>query len=179
MRFRARITTRIPKPTVRVRGIGAKTAISGSTGARNLCQMLARLSDAELKERKAAAELAIRSMGITFTVYTGEESGSIDREWPFDIVPRLLRKQEWDKISAGLKQRVNALNRFIDDVYHDQNALNDEVVPRAYIESSKEFRPQCVGVNPPHNVWAHVCGSDLVRDIDGLKTSISPNSKSN
>ncbi len=136
-------------------------------GARNLCQMLAKLTDAELQERQAAAELAIRSMGITFTVYTGAESGSIDREWPFDIVPRLLRKQEWDKIAAGLIQRVNALNRFIDDVYHDQNVLDDNIVPRAYIESSKEFRPECIGVHPPHNVWAHVCGSDLVRDIDG------------
>ena len=136
-------------------------------GAGNLRRVLAGLSDDELIARKAAAELAIRSMGITFTVYTGEGSGSIDREWPFDILPRLLLKREWDQISAGLKQRVRALNCFIDDVYHQQRAFEDDVLPRAYIEESREFRAECVGVHPPHGVWSHVCGSDLVRDADG------------
>ncbi len=137
------------------------------TGAGSLCRTLAQLSDDELTERRTAAELAIRSMGITFTVYTGEGSGSIDREWPFDIVPRLIMKREWDSVSAGLKQRVKALNRFIDDVYHDQRILADGVVPAEYVQRSREFRPECVGINPPHAVWSHVCGSDLVRDADG------------
>jgi uncharacterized circularly permuted ATP-grasp superfamily protein len=136
-------------------------------GAGGLCRELARLSDAELRSRKEAAELAIRSMGITFTVYGGEDSGSIDREWPFDIIPRLILKREWEAIEAGLIQRVTALNRFIDDVYHDQRALDDGVVPRGLIEKSKDFRPECVRVSPPHGVWSHVCGSDLVRDADG------------
>ncbi len=136
-------------------------------GAANLCQTLAALSDAELKARKSAAELAIRTMGITFTVYTGEGSGSIDREWPFDIIPRIIVKREWDQIERGLKQRVTALNRFIDDVYHQQRVLKDGVVPRELIEKSKDFRPECVGVSPPHGVWSHICGSDLVRDGDG------------
>lgn len=136
-------------------------------GAGSLCRNLARLSDEELMARKEAAELAIRSMGITFTVYGGEDSGSIDREWPFDIIPRLIRKREWDHIRRGLIQRVTALNRFIDDVYHDQKSLDDGVVPRELVEKSKDFRPECVGVSPPHNVWAHICGSDLVRDADG------------
>ena len=136
-------------------------------GAGNLCRVLAGLSDEELTARKTAAELAIRSMGITFTVYTGEGSGSIDREWPFDIVPRLLMKKEWDQISAGLTQRVNALNRFIDDVYHDQKVFADRILPPEYIERSKDYRPECQGVSPRHGVWSHVCGSDLVRDADG------------
>ncbi len=136
-------------------------------GANNLCDMLANLSDAELKARKTAAELAIRTMGITFTVYTGEGSGSIDREWPFDIIPRLIRKREWEQIERGLKQRVTALNRFIDDTYYKQRALKDGVVPRELIEKSKDFRPECVGVRPAHGIWSHVCGSDLVRDGDG------------
>ena len=136
-------------------------------GAETLCQALAALSDEELASRKAAAELAIRSMGITFTVYTGEDSGSIDREWPFDIIPRLIAKRDWDQIANGLKQRVRALNRFIDDVYHDQRALDDNVVPRELIEKSREFRPECLGIDPPHGVWCHVCGTDLVRDADG------------
>ena len=89
--------------------------------------------------RKEAAEVAIRSMGITFTVYGGEDSGSIYREWPFDIIPRLLLKREWDRITEGLTQRVKALNLFIDDVYHEQRALNDGVLPREYIDKSREF----------------------------------------
>jgi len=136
-------------------------------GAGNLCRVLAGLSDEELTARKTAAELAIRSMGITFTVYTGEGSGSIDREWPFDIVPRLLMKKEWDQISAGLTQRVNALNRFIDDVYHEQQVFADGILPPEYIERSKDYRPECRGVSPRYGVWSHVCGSDLVRDADG------------
>src|SRR5215813_13561171 len=100
-------------------------------GAAELCRMLSSLTDDELLARKTAAEVAIRTMGITFTVYTGEGSGSIDREWPFDIIPRLLLKREWDVIADGLKQRVDVLNRFIDDIYHEQKVLHDNIVPRA------------------------------------------------
>lgn len=136
-------------------------------GAGPLTRMLAELSDEELAARRTAAELAIRSMGITFTVYTGEGSGSIDREWPFDIIPRLIMKKEWDKVSDGLAQRVKALNRFIDDIYHDQKILDDGVLPREFIEKSREYRIECQGISPPEGVWSHVCGSDLVRDADG------------
>ena len=136
-------------------------------GAGPLRRMLARLSDSELRERQAAADLAIRAMGITFSVYNDESEAALDREWPFDIIPRLMQRREWDAIERGLKQRVDALNRFIDDIYHDQRVLKDGVVPRADIEKCREFRRQCVGVDTPHGVWSHVCGSDLVRDADG------------
>ena len=133
----------------------------------SLKNALAALDDDELAERKDAAELAIRSMGITFTVYSGDGSGTIDREWPFDIIPRLILKEEWDEISRGLKQRVRALNCFIDDVYHEQAILEDGLVPRVYVYNSKDYRPECIGVSPPHGVWSNICGSDLVRDADG------------
>ena len=136
-------------------------------GAGPLLRVLSRLTDEALSERAAAAELAIRTMGITFTVYDTGEPGGIDREWPFDIVPRLIRKREWDAIAQGLTQRVRALNAFIDDIYHHQRILRDGVVPAAYIEKSREFRPRCVGIHPPHGIWSHVCGTDLVRDRDG------------
>ena len=136
-------------------------------GAGALCQKLAGMSDTELAERKAAAELAIQTMGITFTVYTGDGSGSIDREWPFDIIPRLILRKEWDEVALGLKQRVTALNRFIDDVYHDQHALKDGIVPEEYVLRSREYREQCENVSPPFGVWSNICGSDLVRDADG------------
>ncbi|HEX9626169.1 MAG TPA: circularly permuted type 2 ATP-grasp protein [Acidiferrobacterales bacterium] len=131
-----------------------------------LCKYLAALRDRELEERKSAAELAIHVMGVTFTVYS-EEGGSIDRAWPFDIIPRVIAKHEWDRIEAGLKQRVTALNLFIDDIYHEQRIVQDKVFPREVLEGSRNFRPQCVGVNPPLRIWAHICGSDLVRDRDG------------
>ena len=136
-------------------------------GGASLKRALAKLDDDELRERRYAAELAIRSMGITFTVYSGEASDTIDREWPFDIIPRLILKKEWDEITKGLIQRVKALNLFIDDIYHDQQILKDEIIPQAYIDKSKDFRPECMGISPPHNTWAHICGSDLVRGDDG------------
>ena len=132
-----------------------------------LCKYLASLKDDELQNRKDAAELAIRTMGITFTVYSEEEGGTIDRAWPFDIIPRVITNTEWEHIEKGLKQRVQALNMFINDLYNKQQILNDKVVPRELIDDSANFRPQCVGIKPSYGVWAHICGSDLVRDKDG------------
>ena len=134
-------------------------------GAGRLLAALAKLSADEVQERKTAAELAIRAIGITFTVY--DDGANIDREWPFDIVPRLILKQEWDRIARGLEQRVRALNAFIGDVYHHRRALRDGVVPQDYVLGSREYRARCAGIDPPHGVWCHVCGSDLVRDKDG------------
>ena len=130
-----------------------------------LCQYLANLDAHELAEHKTAAEVAIQLMGITFTVYT--EGNMIDRAWPFDIVPRIIPLAEWQKTDAGLKQRVQALNMFIDDLYHDQKIIKDGIFPAEVLAQSVNFRPQCVGISTPHNVWAHICGSDLVRDNTG------------
>ena len=118
-------------------------------GAGGLFRVLGRLSDDRLAARQAAADLAIRTMGITFSVYHDQTKGAIDREWPFDIVPRLIRKREWDEVSRGLVQRVRALNLFIDDVYHGQNALKDGVVPRDYILRSASSGPSASVSIPP------------------------------
>jgi uncharacterized circularly permuted ATP-grasp superfamily protein len=136
------------------------------TAARPLCRYLSKLSDAALHGRKAAADLTIQVMGITFTVYS-EQEGSIDRAWPFDIIPRIIPRQEWERIEEGLRQRVQALNLFIDDLYHDQRIVKDGVFPAELLADSRNFRPQCVGVDPPLGIWAHICGSDLIRDKDG------------
>ncbi len=135
-------------------------------GAEALCADLAQLDETTLAKRVATAEQVIRLMGITFRVY-GDDGGSIDRHWPYDLIPRILPLPEWRRIEDGLKQRVLALNMFIDDVYHDQRAFADGIVPRDLLATSKNFRPECMGVSPPHGVWAHICGSDLVRDRDG------------
>ena len=118
-----------------------------------------------LISRQQAAELAIQEMGITFTVYS--EGENIDRSWPMDIIPRIIPRNEWLALENGLIQRLTALNMFINDLYNDQKILKDKVVPREIIESSPEFLQQCVGAKPRHGVWAHICGSDLVRDSDG------------
>ncbi len=118
-----------------------------------------------LLDRQAAAEAAIRSLGITFTLYT--ENGSIDRNWPLDVIPRIITANEWQTVTDGLIQRLAALNAFIDDLYHDQHVLNDGIVPRELIIGSTNYRPECEGVSPKHGIWAHICGSDLVRDETG------------
>ncbi len=134
--------------------------------ARALARLLGKMGEEELEARQAAAELAIKGMGVTFTVYS-ETEGTIDRAWPFDIIPRILPLREWTRVEEGLKQRVQALNLFIDDLYHDQRIIKDGVFPAEILEKSVNFRPQCVGVDPPLGIWAHICGSDLVRDGDG------------
>ncbi len=136
--------------------------------AAELAQLLSEMDEDELQARQQAAELAIKEMGITFTVYSDEQGGMIDRAWPFDILPRIIPKSEWDQAEAGLKQRVQALNRFIDDLYHDQQIVKEGVFPAEVLRESKNFRSQCVGIKPPLGIWAHICGSDLVRDSDGV-----------
>jgi uncharacterized circularly permuted ATP-grasp superfamily protein len=133
--------------------------------ARELAAQLGAMSPQGLADRQRAAEGAILSMGITFTVYS--EGQNIDRAWPFDIIPRTLDRGEWERVEEGLKQRLRALNCFIDDVYHDQRIVRDGRFPRDILESSKDFLAPCMGANPPHAVWANICGTDLVRDRDG------------
>jgi uncharacterized circularly permuted ATP-grasp superfamily protein len=133
--------------------------------ARALFDYLGRMSPAELNERRTAVDAAITTMGINFTVYS--DGANIDRSWPFDIIPRIMASDEWRRVEAGLKQRLTALNLFIDDLYNKQAIIKDGIFPRELLESSRNFRPQCVGETPRFGVWAHICGTDLVRDRDG------------
>ena len=133
--------------------------------ARALFDYLGRMNPAELNERRTAVDAAITTMGINFTVYS--DGANIDRAWPFDIIPRIMASDEWRRVEAGLKQRLTALNLFIDDLYNKQAIVNDGIFPRELLESSRNFRPQCVGETPRFGVWAHICGTDLVRDRDG------------
>ncbi|MBT4160252.1 MAG: circularly permuted type 2 ATP-grasp protein, partial [Gammaproteobacteria bacterium] len=101
----------------------------------------------------------------TFTVYS--DGSNIDREWPFDIIPRTILNKEWQTIEKGLKQRLTALNLFIADVYNDQKIIKDKVVPKDILASSRDYRSFCEGMTPVYGVWAHICGTDLIRDDDG------------
>ena len=134
--------------------------------AKPLCSYFRAMKDEEIVEMRTATDVAIQAMGISFTVYS-EDEGNIDRLWPFDLIPRIITKREWDVVERGLIQRVRALNYFINDIYHEQKIIKDGVFPKEILRDSKNFRQQCVGINPAYGVWAHICGSDLVRDADG------------
>ncbi len=133
--------------------------------ARPLFDYLTTLDAKELAARREAVDATIMAMGITFTIYS--EAGNIDRAWPFDPIPRVMARSEWDGIEAGLKQRLRALNLFINDLYNEQRIIKDGVFPAEVLAGSGNFRPQCVGITPRFGVWAHICGTDLVRDKDG------------
>jgi uncharacterized circularly permuted ATP-grasp superfamily protein len=133
--------------------------------AQSLLRLIDRLGTSELADRQQVAELDILTMGITFTVYS--DGANIDRAWPFDVIPRIISGAEWSGIESGLIQRLVALNRFIDDVYNEQQIVTDGVFPTELLADSVNFRRQCCGVRPPLGVWAHISGSDLVRDGDG------------
>jgi uncharacterized circularly permuted ATP-grasp superfamily protein len=133
--------------------------------ARLLVQRIASLGDGELRHYQQAAEQALFRMGVTFNVY-GDASGT-ERIFPFDIIPRIIPSDEWERIDRGLRQRVHALNIFIDDIYHEQRILKDGVVPREVILSAKSYRKQCADLSPSRGIWCHVTGTDLVRGGDG------------
>ena len=94
------------------------------------------------------------------------EAGT-ERIFPFDIIPRILEQHEWEHIESGLKQRIGALNKFIDDIYHGQKIIKDKIIPEEIILSSRSFREQCLNINPPKGIWCHITGTDIVRDKDG------------
>ncbi len=134
-------------------------------GAKLLIDRISSLPDGDLKWRQESAEAAMRNLGITFAVY-GNEAGT-EKVWPFDIIPRIVEPADWQRIAAGLTQRITALNLFIDDIYHDQNILKDKVIEPELVLAANSFRTQCIGIDPPRGVWCHITGTDLVRDIDG------------
>jgi len=112
------------------------------------------------------AHLALHTEGVTFTVYANEDEG-IERVWPFDILPRIITAPEWTMLEAGLKQRIRALNLFLKDLYHGQRILKDGVVPPELIYRGKDFRREIMDIDPPHDIYTHISGVDLIRDEEG------------
>ncbi|MDO8926814.1 MAG: circularly permuted type 2 ATP-grasp protein [Sideroxyarcus sp.] len=148
-------------------------ALRPRTVAQPLFDYLDTLDKQEFATRSQAVDATIMAMGITFTVYS--DSGNIDRAWPFDPIPRVMGRKEWNGIQEGLKQRLTALNMFINDLYNEQRIIKDGVFPAEVLEGSCNFRPQCVGITPRFGVWAHICGTDLVRDSDGTMYVLEDN----
>ncbi len=134
----------------------------GRDGTELLRRKIDSLPSGDLKRRQAVAEKALFDLGITFNVYGHDDA--TEKIWPFDVVPRIVHFNEWQRIEAGLKQRIHALNLFIDDIYHDQKIVKDKIVPAELIATAEGFLEPCLGLNPPNQVrHAGRAGGDPIR----------------
>ncbi len=134
-------------------------------GARVLVEKINALLPGELKQRQEAIDRSLLRMGITFTVY-GDNHGT-EKIFPFDIIPRIVAAEEWQYIESGLKQRIEALNRFLGDIYHAKEIVRAGIIPENLLAKAKSYRKQCEGLNPPRGIWCHITGTDLIRHSDG------------
>ena len=114
-----------------------------------------------IEQKRREAEVLFHRVGITFAVY-GEKEGA-ERLIPFDIVPRIIPRDEWKMLDAGLRQRVKALNMFLHDVYHDQEILAAGKVPSDLILNNAEYKPVMRGMDVPGGIYSHISGVDIVR----------------
>jgi uncharacterized circularly permuted ATP-grasp superfamily protein len=132
---------------------------------RRLLELLGHLTVDELRQRRRWIDRHFLQQGITFTVYSGDEG--VERLFPFDLMPRIITRRKWERIEAGLRQRIYALNLFIGDVYHQQKILRDGVVPPELVLSSRSYRPEFHGFDVPRSIYIHIVGTDLVRNERG------------
>lgn len=130
-----------------------------------LAQKIAHMGIEDLTLRQHAAKKTFVSLGVTFNVY--HDGKGVERTLPFDIIPRIIPHEEWQKIDRGLKQRVLALNAFIDDIYNEKRILKDKIIPQEIIFSSPGYLKACEGLRPPKNRWTHISGIDLIKHNDG------------
>ena len=119
----------------------------------------------ELTDSRDTVNKWMERFGVRFGVY---KKGIFNEQlFPFDSVPRIIPKKDWDYLERGLEQRVRALNMFLWDIYHEKKIIKDGVVPEEFVYSSKGYMPQCEGINPAGKVYAHIAGIDLVEGKDG------------
>jgi len=128
-----------------------------------------------LQRRAQQSDRELYNLGITFTVYSDRDA--IDRVLPFDVIPRVLSREDWDHIEQGCIQRVAALNRFLHDIYHEQRILEDGVVPRELVLGNPNYRPEMSGLDLPHDTYVAICGIDLVRDGEGVFRVLEDNAR--
>lgn len=126
---------------------------------------LAKQTQDVMRSRREEAEMIFRRVGITFAVYGAkdEDGSGTERLIPFDLIPRVIPAHEWIELEKGLRQRVAALNCFINDIYHDQNILRAELVPSEQIFKNAQFRPEMMGIDVAGGVYSHIAGIDIVR----------------
>jgi uncharacterized circularly permuted ATP-grasp superfamily protein len=134
------------------------------------------MSSEEFQKKRDLADNAFLTQGVTFTVYNDLEG--TERIFPFDLIPRIIPRAEWEHVERGLGQRITALNLFLHDIYHDQKIVHDGIVPAEIIHSAAHFRPEFMGFNVPKDIYIHICGSDLIRDHDGNYLVLEDNARS-
>ena len=140
-----------------------------------LYERFQKLEHEEFEQRRTAVDAAFLRQGITFTVYSDEQG--TERIFPFDLMPRIIPAAEWNKIEAGLIQRMKALNLFLKDIYSDQRIIKEKIVPAEEVLSAKHYRPEMVGVPVPKDIYIHICGSDMVRDREGTYFVLEDNGR--
>lgn len=119
----------------------------------------------DLIDSKDTVNTWLERFGVRFGVY---KHGVFNEQlFPFDPIPRIITKKDWDYLEAGLKQRVKALNAFLWDIYHEKQIVKDGIVPEEFVYSSKGYMPECEGISPVNKVYAHIAGIDLVEGKDG------------
>src|SRR6516225_7642527 len=131
---------------------------------RQVARWLEETSPELLASRRAQAEYMFRRIGITFGVYGDKDAA--ERLIPFDIVPRLISRAEWQRLEAGLAQRARVLNLFLQDVYGPRAILREAIIPPELILRNPFYRPEMIGRRAPHDIWVHIAGIDIVR-VDG------------
>jgi Uncharacterized conserved protein len=144
----------------------------------NVHRLFGRMKPAELAARRQAVNQRMLEEGITFTLYSESQQEPLERTIPFDYIPRVIPKHEWEAIERGVKQRVAALNAFIRDAYHGQSIVADGVVPRRMIVSNMYFRPEMAGWQVPGDVYITASGIDLIRDEKGRYYVLEDNLRS-
>lgn len=128
-------------------------------------KFLEQLPLATLHRKEELAKELFMNQGVTFTVYF--ENEGIERIFPFDIIPRIIQASEWRHIEQGVKQRLKALNMFLNDIYHEQNIIKEGIVPADLIVSCPHFTREVANIDVPSNIYVHIAGIDLIRDSDG------------
>lgn len=129
-------------------------------------QTLQRLNPENLNDKQIQASDLFMNQGITFTVYSDDDQG-IERIFPFDIIPRIITKAEWSEVETGIKQRLKALNLFLEDVYNGQHIIKDGIIPASLVASCPHYIQEVHGIKVPHNIHVHIAGIDLIRGAKG------------
>ena len=139
--------------------------MSRTSIARHSSIVLASSASANSRHAGTSADSAFINQGITFSVYSDRRG--TEKIFPFDLIPRTIPASEWEKLEAGLVQRIRALNLFLHDVYHDQRILKEKVVPADLVLGSKGFRNGDDRVRAAGRSYIHICGTDLIRETAG------------
>ena len=142
---------------------------------RALLERFREMGDGEIDRKQLLASQTFLNQGVTFTVYSDNQG--TERIFPFDLIPRIIPRDEWEYVERGLQQRIKALNLFLKDIYHDQRIVKEGLIPEEVIKSAAHFRPEFVGFDVPKDIYIHICGSDLIRDREGKYLVLEDNGR--